>query len=53
VESEPTRMCALYVGLPDLKVVAVEADRDGRFVSLVEQTCERSPAFRVAGRGRG
>jgi len=34
-------MCALYVGLPDVKVLAVEADRDGLFVSHVEQTCER------------
>jgi hypothetical protein len=41
VDSEPTRMSALYVGLPDLKVLAVEADRDGLFVSHVEQTCER------------
>jgi hypothetical protein len=34
-------MCPLYVGLPDVKVLAVEADRDGLFVSHVEQTCER------------
>jgi hypothetical protein len=29
-------MCALYVGLPDVKVLAVEADRDGLFVAHVE-----------------
>ncbi len=49
MEIDATRMCRLLVGLPDVNVLGVGHDRDGRLVIAIESRIER-PACESCGR---
>jgi hypothetical protein len=52
VESDPTRLCELLVGLLAVNVLGVDDERDGAVVVHIESRAERRSARRVA-RWRG
>ncbi len=52
MESDPSRMCELLVGLPDVKVLAVEEVLGETLVVHVEQAGDRSWCHRCGGRSR-
>jgi transposase len=52
VECDPTRMCALLVGLPDVRVLAVDDESDALIVVVVESLLEDAWCIECGGRAR-
>ena len=52
MESDPTRMCELLVGLPAVNVLGVNDEVDGLVVVHTESRCAAPPCPRC-GLGRG